>query len=69
MLLAAEIAEGALSDIFDSADIDSGGRDRPARGHSPRPKGVGAAAEVAAKLSGAAKVRMADDPLYAGFAS
>ncbi|HKN30987.1 MAG TPA: FAD-binding protein [Roseiarcus sp.] len=63
-LLLAEVTGGALSDMTAralTAALEIGQPvDVLVAGHS-----VGAAAETAAKLSGVAKVRVADDPIYA----
>ncbi len=63
-LLLAEVAGGALSDMTAralTAALEIGQPvDVLVAGHN-----VGAAAEAAAKLSGVAKVRVADDPIYA----
>jgi electron transfer flavoprotein alpha subunit len=63
-LLLAEVAGGALSDMTARALTAALEIGRPVdvlvAGHD-----VGAAAEAAAKLGGVAKVRVADDPIYA----
>ncbi len=63
-LLLAEVVNGALSDMTAralTAAIELGAPvDVLVAGHN-----VGAAAEAAAKLSGVAEVRVADDPIYA----
>ena len=64
ILLLAEVAGGALSDLTAralTAALEIGQPvDVLVAGHN-----VGAAAEAAAKLAGVAKVRVADDPIYA----
>ena len=64
-LLLAEVAGGALSDMTARALTAALEIGQPGRRAGRRPQRRRAAAEAAAKLSGVAKVRVADDALYA----